>query len=268
MKLICKFFLMLVICCFVSAVLGQPKAMVQNNTDKVENNNHQTQQTLPRGKWSISAVPFTGQGYNSVPVMVSAVFSTYGNGIGPSVEDVRMLNLSNKTVNTVTVAWTLKNEKDQSSVVLQQGHTPVIKISDKQRQSGGYTSIHFPVVSFDEICKPLLVNGELNGVFRIEIYISAVEFMDGSVWSNETKESAKGNVERVSYKAPIAPLVITPFVAPTCTSYICGEGPLGRGCYEDEHQTNLSCRSCTSGSTFKCCTYVCNTLPCDLGNCS
>lgn len=254
---------MLVICCFVSVVLGQSKAMAQSNTNKVESDKQQAQQTLPRGKWAVSAAPFVGQGYNSVPVMLSGVSSTINDGRGPMVTGFKMLNLSNKTVNSVRVAWTLKDEKDPNKVLLQ-GNTPVIELSDKQMQSGAYASIAFPVVSFIEIHKPLLVNGEINGDFEIELYISDIEFADGSSWTSKAKEDIKGNVRHVSYKAPVAPLVITPFVSAvvcdnTRCKFISGSGAYQ--CVNDILSIGKQCVNCISC----CCTYVCGSEPCNPG---
>lgn len=262
MKLIWKFFLMLVICCFVSAFLGQSKAMTQNNNDKVEDNKQQAQQTLPRGKWGVSAVPFTGPGFNSVPVMLSSVASTNKIDKGPSVAGFKMLNLSNKTVNSVKVAWTLKNEKDPNKILLQ-GNTPVIQLGDKQMQSGAYASIAFPVVSFVEIHKPLLVNGELNGDFEIVLSVSEVEFADGSSWSSKAKEDTKAIVQHVSYKAPVVPLAITPFVATAaCDKTKCH---MAGGGVNECINTNesLSCNNCITD----CCNTVCGSAPCDAVGC-
>lgn len=257
MKLIYKFCLMLVICCFVTAVLGQSKAITQNNTDKAESDKQQTEQTLPGGKWGVSFLPFTGK-YFSDPVMVSSVSSTIKDVRGPSVDGIKMLNFSNKTVNSVTVAWTLKNEKDLNKVLLQ-GDTPVIELSDKPMQSGAYASIPFRDVSFVEIIKPLLVNGEINGNFDIELYISDIGFADGSTWSSKAKEDTKGTVQPVSYKAPVAPLVITPFVSPDpCTRSKCLKSG---GTYNCTNYTGFTdCNNCFSGNS--CCNTTCGTFPC------
>lgn len=256
MKLICKFCLILVICCFVTAVLGRPKAITQNNTDKAESDKQQTQQTLPGGKWGVSFLPFTGKHFSD-PVMVSSVSSTTQDRRGPSVDGLKMFNFSNKTVNSVTVAWTLKDEKDLNKVLLQ-GNTPVIELSDKQMQSGTYASIPFRDISFVETIKPLLVNGEINGNFYIEFYISDIGFADGSTWSSKAKEDTKGTVQPVSYKTPVAPLVITPFVSPVaCSKQRC----MSSGGIQDCTGTiaNTDCNLCSSSS---CCNTTCGMVPC------
>lgn len=145
------------------------------------------QGTLPRGDWSLSAHPYLGADYESIPVIVTGVTSNARGGV--AVKKVGLENQSGKDVRAVKLSWYLSTEQAPNVVVLQ-GQTPFIT-RDGEFPAGSHLTLRFPVVTFANIYKPLARNGTLNGEFRIDILASEILYADGSTWKRENTSQAK-----------------------------------------------------------------------------
>jgi hypothetical protein len=154
-------------------------------------NGQQTQNKLPPGNWTLSAGPYSGAGYESVPVDVFSVTTNVGGGL--TVTSVSLLNRSSKDVSSVKLHWYLK-EETQSQVLLE-GDTQLI---DVEVLAGKEQVLSFPVVSFARVSKSLLKGGNLAGNYRLEIAVSEVNYADASASSVSNKRI----FQRAAYKSP------------------------------------------------------------------
>lgn len=132
---------------------------------------------LPGGNWTLSTHPYMGPGYNSRPVMVTAVVSN----LKGTATRVMLENNSSKTVSAVKLEWHLMEEQDRSTV-LQQGQTPFVTPSGTL-PPGKSRELKFPIVSFAKIHQPLMKNNVLAGDYRIEIAVAEIQYEDGSTWT-------------------------------------------------------------------------------------
>lgn len=167
---------------------------------------------LPGGNWTLSTHPYMGPGYNSRPVIVTAVVSN----LKGTATRVMLENNSSKTVSAVKLEWYLMTDQDRSTV-LQQGQTPFVTPSGTL-PPGKARELKFPIVSFAKIYQPLLKNNVLAGDYRIEIAIAEIQYEDGSTW---TASKGKSN-SALSKKAHA-------LRAPQCPGQRCQLLPNGKG---------------------------------------
>jgi hypothetical protein len=208
------------------------------------------QQGLPSGKWSFSAHPFTGKGYESRPVIVTSVKTEFRS---LSVTAVRVRNISSKRVSALRFAWYLSRENDQKNI-LKQGETPVTYV-DHGLATGEAKTMKLPIVSFVEIYQPLLRNKQLEGDYRVDIAAVEVMFDDQSKWTpNQEVAVVRRAGGTVMVKIAYGTLEVTPLEhAPPCAQQKCKfvEGPPDT--YKCENSENEE--YCTN-----CFTSCCNTL--------
>lgn len=236
------------ICVLILVLFGVSTFNVVNSSGEVFSEQH----GLPSGKWSFSAHPFTGKGYESRPVVVTSVKI---ESRSLSVTAVRIRNISSKAVNTVRFAWYLSNEKD-NNVVLKQGETPVTYV-DYGLAAGEAKTIKLPIVSFVDIYQPLLRNNQLDGDYRVDIAAVEVVFDDQSKWTpNQEVTILKRTGGAMMLKIASGsgrPLEVTPLQPGPCVHQKCKfvEGPPDtyrcEGSENEEYCTN-------------CFTSCCNTL--------
>lgn len=174
-----KKFATLIILALVAALFiisDDSKGQSQGNADK-----------LPGGKWTFSAHPYMGPGYDERPVIVTAVMSD----LTGTVTTVMLENESAKVVSAVKLEWYLTTDQERATI-LQQGQTPLIAPSGALAP-GKYKELKFPVVSFARVSQPLLKKDTLTGDFRIEIAVAEIQYEDGSSWLAQKAQPSSAN---------------------------------------------------------------------------
>lgn len=136
---------------------------------------------LPPGKWTLSANPYFGSGYRTLPVVVVSVTSDSARGL--RVTKVGLSNRSSKPITAVSLSWYLTTA-DDTKTILKQGQTPLITPSGGLPE-GAEREIEFPVFSFAKVARTLVRNGELNGNFRVQVAVREVQYEDGSSWTRD-----------------------------------------------------------------------------------
>jgi hypothetical protein len=133
---------------------------------------NQKPDTLPKGNWTLKAIPYSGADWSSMPVSVQSVTTNMSNG--GTVERVSLANWSKHDVNGIRLRWTLFDGKSQ----LANGETKSLGtyIASRKMQN-----IDYPIVSFSQIAR-LLPKENAEGDFRIEIVVSEIEYSDGNLW--------------------------------------------------------------------------------------
>ncbi len=127
--------------------------------------------------WGFSAHPYMGPGYESRPVVVTAVKTTAKT---LTVSEIRIRNTSSKTVASIKLGWTISNESIEK-VPISQGVSTLIPI-EKSLAPGGTTLLSFPLVSFSELKQQLVDAGNLKGQFDAYVFVSQIVFSDNSSW--------------------------------------------------------------------------------------
>ncbi|MEO0249537.1 MAG: hypothetical protein ABIN58_08365 [candidate division WOR-3 bacterium] len=130
---------------------------------------------LPDGDWTLAVRPYTGVGWESIPVMVVGVTTDATKGL--TAEKVLLQNVSSKRVKAIKLGWYLRGRQETS--VLLQGETPTIWVDIVPSEEKW---LNYPVVTFDNIYHPLSKNGKVTGRYVIEILISSITYEDGSGW--------------------------------------------------------------------------------------
>lgn len=130
----------------------------------------------PVGQWAIGYHAYMGPGFRSVPAMVFSVTSNVDKG----VTEVFVRNKAAEAVTAVKLRWSLSLDNMRGDI-LRQGETPRINLKEKL-QPGADVKLGYQVVTFEEIYRPLLKEGRLDGDFRVEIAVSEVEFANGASW--------------------------------------------------------------------------------------
>jgi hypothetical protein len=138
----------------------------------------QTQSQLPPGKWTYSASPYTGPGYDASPVVVTSV----GTDGAPSLSTriVRVENRSSRPVAAIKLKWTLTTIQ-KPDFILQKGETERLTSPDGF-PAGKTRVLKHVVASFSELSKPLLKQGKLEGNYLLTVAVAEIFFADGSTW--------------------------------------------------------------------------------------
>lgn len=224
----------------------------------------QTKSQLPPGKWSFSAHPFMGEGYESRPVVVTSV-RTEAKTL--SVTAVRVRNISSKPVAAIRLGWYLADENNNLTN-LQQSETSFIPM-DKALETDKTELFKVSVVSFLDIYKPLVRDGRLEGSYRLEIAVTEILFEDQSTWrvgQQVTLETQPSKPAIVNASLKNRPLTVMPLkLNPICPKQQCKyvEGPPdGYSCSQSDH--NEYCTNCVTS----CCNTLCNDPSPSCGPCN
>lgn len=163
-----------------------PDALAQKDRSTVQN--------LPPGHWLLAIQPTRTRGR---VVDLSSVSSSVSKGLG--VTDFILENRSKQRVAGVKIAWRLF-ETSRRDTTLLKGETP--KFLAVSLTPGERRVVEYPVVSFAEIYRPLLHGKrELNGNYRIELWVSDVSFTDETA---QHGPAAVLNIKKVNWKADAA----------------------------------------------------------------
>ena len=146
---------------------------------------------LPPGSWAVRCSAFRTAGYESLPVIVTAVTSDIDRGI--EVTNVSVVNRTSQKLTAVRLSWYLSTQDDPASV-LQQGRTKLLNLKRAGGMDPGENrEVAFPVVSFAALYRPLLQGGELRGKYLIQVAVSEARFEDGS---SQTLLTPKAGLKR------------------------------------------------------------------------
>jgi len=233
--------------------------LVNTLTSSLAWNEIPTQKQFPPGKWSFSAHPYMGEGFESRPIVVTSVRTELKN---LSVTAVRIRNISSKPVTAVKLGWYLSNENEKS-VVLQQGETPLINI-DRSLAVGEEQVIKSPITSFAEIHRLLVQAGHLEGCYRLDVMVTEILFEDQSTWKigqsvTIQRPNSDPSIVRAMLRKGSLPIVVTPLsLSPACAKQKCDflpGPPPGYSCGGSDNE-----EFCTNCGT-SCCTTICGFVP-------
>jgi hypothetical protein len=135
---------------------------------------------LPKGDWTLTAIPYLEANYRANPVVVKSVTTEADKGL--TVTKVGILSRS-KTVSAVRLRWYLTTESNPE-VILRQGETPDIQVAGGVA-AGQAREMEYAVVSFSKLYPASEV---LKGNFVINIAVSAVKYDDGTSWIGQAQE--------------------------------------------------------------------------------
>ena len=148
-----------------------------------------SQNADPAGNWNLGCGPTSTPG---ALVDLYMVGTDSSNGV--KVTDLWLRNRTTQDVAAVKIAWKLY-ERSNPSKTLISGETPqfvgvALAVAEKR-------VISFPVVSFAKIYGPLMRDGRVDGNFRIEVWVSEVQFDSANV---ETGNSSSFSVRKAGWR--------------------------------------------------------------------
>jgi len=210
-----------------------------------------TLQDLPPGHWLLAFQPAKTRGR---VVDLSSVSSTVSKGLG--VSDFTLENRSKQNVAGVKIAWRLFETSHRDSTLLK-GETPeflAVSLTTGERRV-----VEYPVVSFAKIYRPLLDGKkELEGNYRIELWVSDVRFADGAAGP---QPAAFLNVKKANWNAdaPVAFIEVKSKPAPPlaqdlgCPNQVCAYD-YNAQCYRCVHESGGTCgwRTCSDCANGRC----------------
>ncbi len=207
-------------------------------------------ESLPPGDWSLSYGPAQARG------KVVDLFSVSSDAAkGLTVTEVALENCADQDVSAVKIGWKLY-EKSNPQTILLTGETP--QFLGVALGPGEKRVITFPVVSFAKIYRPLLRGGKLSGSYRIELWVTDVQFDNGNLAS---ERPSNFNIHQAAWKigAPVKSLLVASRPALKKSDDLgCPERECrwsnSDHCYRCEAASNLTCAwtSCSSCASGRC----------------
>lgn len=209
-------------------------------------NDRSTVQDLPPGQWTLGIQPAKKRGR---VVDLSSVASSLSEGLG--VTDFTVENRSKQGVAGVKIGWRLFETSARETTLLK-GETP--RFLAVSLTAGKRRIVKYPVVSFGGIYRSLL-NGkrELDGNYRIELWVSDVRFIDetrgqGTTASLDVKK-AHASIDFVVVKTEPAPPLIDDELG--CPDQACVYD-YNQQCYRCTYESGgtcgfRDCRNCANG---------------------
>ena len=203
---------------------------------------------LPAGQWSLGCGPLLRPG---------SVVDLYKTGssvlTGITVRDVWLENRSKQGVAGVKVAWRVFDISQKQATLLQ-GDTP--KFLAVSLKPGEKRKVSYPIVSFAKVYRPLLRGKrELEGNFRLEVWVSDVRFTDGT---GEQGAIAFAHMKKVNSKTDTAFVEVKSEPAPQdeelgCQNQMCSWSSI-HNCYRCTTLTGNTCRwfNCTYCEDGRC----------------
>jgi hypothetical protein len=209
-------------------------------------NDRSTVQNLPPGHWMLGIQPAKKRGR---VVDLSSVASSLSDGLG--VTDVLLENRSKQGIAGVKIGWRLFETSARDTTLLK-GETP--KFLAVSLTAGERRIVKYPVVSFAKIYRPLLHGKrELDGNYRIELWVSDVRFTDetrgqGPAASVNVKK-AHASVDFVTVKSEPAPPPVDDELG--CQDQACVYD-YNQQCYRCTYESGgtcgwRDCRNCANG---------------------
>ncbi len=139
--------------------------------------NKASQKELPRGHYFVSCRPYMGDGYKSLPALVTGVTSNTDDGI--QVEKVEVTNNSGRTIERLKFSWYVSTQENPETILLQ-GQTKLLGMPGGIK-AGESVEILYPVISFADAIKSWSTQGiTLKGMYVLQIAVSEVKFADKS----------------------------------------------------------------------------------------
>jgi len=229
--------LLLIVVCLVLAT----EALAQQPT--------RSRYGLPAGPWSLGCGPRLNRG----PVV--DLYKTGSSVLtGLTVRDVWLENRSKQSVAGVKIAWRVYDTSQKEATLLQ-GETP--KFLAVPLNPGEKRKVSYPVVTFAKVYRPLLRGKrELEGNYRIEVWVSAVRFTDGT----GDRAAALANVKKVNWKTDAAEAFVDVESEPAaqddelgCQNQMCSWSPQNN-CYRCTTLSGNSCKwfNCTYCEDGRC----------------
>lgn len=215
-------------------------------------NERSTVKNLPPGHWMLAILPAKTRGRI---VDLSSVSSSVSTGLG--VTDFTLENRSKQRVAGVKISWRLF-EASRRDTTLLKGETPKflsVILTAGERRIGEY-----PVVSFAEIYRPLLQGKrELDGDYRIELWVSDVRFADET---SGQRPSPFLNVKKLNWEGHAAAVFVEVKSEPAppplqdelgCPDQVCAYD-YNNQCYRCTYEKGGTCgwRSCTNCANGRC----------------
>lgn len=142
--------------------------------------NHSYAQTAvqyPIGNFSVSSLPFMGEGWENLPILVTSVTTDVNQG-RLTTSKVAIENNSSRTLTKAKLKWMLSTAENPD-IFLMQGETRLLNLHDGI-EAGETREIIFPIVSFGNLYKSLMRGNTLNGKYIIQVALSEAKFADGT----------------------------------------------------------------------------------------
>ncbi len=219
-----------------------------------------------KGEWSFSAHPYVGEGYESRPVVVSAV-RTIAKTL--TISEVRVRNISSKSVAAIKIGWFVTNSSLGPEPVLK-GESALIPM-EKGLVSGETSLLKLPLMSFVELRRGLSEKGRLRGEFDAQVFVSNVYFDDATQWKVGDKVAVSKQTFDVSIintafaKSTAGLSVMTLNKAAACPRQMCkydyGPPP---GYFCGSSNNDEYCTNCVSS----CCNTLCSDPTPSCGPCN
>jgi hypothetical protein len=210
-----------------------PKTVQVREKKKVFTEEDERVEQIP-GKWRlIYNLDMQQASDYSVPVIVSEITTSTGQGKYAGrmkVTEAKLQNRVQKTTRSVQLRWAIVMHEDPNTILLE-GVMPPLEIHLEANSVPLLVDI--PHIYFNKIVRPLLKNGEINGVFQLIVGVQEVHFADGTTWQR-TQQSAflRASFNRPAFARrprplkPKIPFDLSPWLQPQPSPTAdCGEQP-------------------------------------------
>lgn len=207
---------------------------------------------LPGGNYTVACRAFMGQGYESLPVLVTSVTSDSDNGL--AIRNFSVENMTQQAVESVRVRWYL-SRAETPETILSQGETPMLRIQGGI-QPGAAKRLKYRVTSFAAAVRPVLKTPNLSGNYMIQLAVGEARFTDGSTQTFLAFDSRTLPTRALFVKTAHRPRTFGQGFCPGqhCTEVLASGVPVGFKCADSTGE------SCTNSANGKSCTStICGT---------
>lgn len=130
---------------------------------------------LPRKGWTLAFHAYRMNGYQDLPVKLYGVTSAGEQGLELAHVTVK----AHEIVTGVRISWFV-SEKDKTSI-LAKGETPLLNLPGLVGARPRF-DVNVPDVTLDRIMRPVMKRGQLRGDFDVQVVVSEVKYLGGSIW--------------------------------------------------------------------------------------
>jgi hypothetical protein len=125
----------------------------------------------------------------SSPAVVNAVNTATGQGKYSGrikLTEVKIGNRSSKLIRAIQLRWAITDRSEKAAVLLE-GATPFFDVLIKP---GAEPVVEIPPIYLNQVVKPVLKGGELNGDIYVVVGVQEVRFADGTSWQRVPSSSS------------------------------------------------------------------------------